>query len=723
MSSIHETLARGDLKKRRVNTKGKLRALGAAFSSSPVKIWSSKVSRRVALAAFMTILLVQTVVLNLGGIENYRQERLLALREQARSSIASIIDRRKGGEHVPFDAYQVDRMISATVIRGISVYSYKADFIAQFGSAPVLIPKMNMLDAVRVSNDGNLYEVVFKSSDILSTFIVVAQLDSGSVREEIEYFVVRNIWIMIILSLLVTNVLMIALGKWLLEPLLFMRADLVAAFKNPEAPEIQDSPYDPADEVGAAIDLMQKLILQNAENLTHLKSTAEDKIHRLAYYDTLTGLPNRSYFVQQLSVQAKDIIAEDVSRKFAVITLDLDHFKDINDSMGHNVGDAILRSVGKKLRSSLPESAVVSRTGEDEFALMMPLPADNVTSRDVAERVLGVIRSSPFKVFNEEFQVRASVGVATYPDDGIDPDMVLKNADIALNRAKEDGRDTIKEYSEDFDRAVQERFQMLRDLRDALEHDQLQLFFQPQLDLRTGKLIGAEALLRWWKPDNSKEGGSFISPATFIPVAEQSGLIVPIGCWVLQKACQIAMKIRNEHGLNIRIAVNVSGNQFTQSDIVANVEDVLKETGLEPNMLELEVTESVFMDDIQQTVQILHRLHSLGIELAIDDFGTGYSSLSYLSQFPIDRLKIDQSFIRNALNDKDNASIARTIINLGHSLDLKVIAEGVEGKEHEEFLIAHGCDEVQGFRYSRPVPYEKFVEFAKNYNGDLSSFN
>lgn len=264
---------------------------------------------------------------------------------------------------------------------------------------------------------------------------------------------------------------------------------------------------------------------------------------------------------------------------------------------------------------------------------------------------------------------------------------------------------------------------MLRDLRDALERDQLQLFFQPQLDLKTGKLIGAEALLRWWKPDNSKEGGTFISPANFIPVAEQSGLIVPIGCWVLQKACQVAVKIRDEHGFDIRIAVNVSGNQFTQSDIVGNVQDVLKETGLHPHMLELEVTESVFMDDIQQTVQILHNLHSLGVELAIDDFGTGYSSLSYLSQFPIDRLKIDQSFVRNALNDKDNASIARTIINLGHSLDLKVIAEGVEGKEHEDFLIAHGCDEVQGFRYSRPVPYEKFVEFAKNYNGDLSSFN
>lgn len=694
---------------------------GSILASSSTQIWKSKISWRIALTAFMTILLVQTLVLNLGGIERYRQERLMSVREQARTAIASIVDPSiRDTRRSPFDEISIERLMQTTHVRGLAVYSYKMDYIAGYGIHPTLSASIGKLDQTVLRPDGS-YEIIFKSSDIQSAYNIVANLDAADVAEDVYYLVIHDIIVMVILSMLVTTVLMIALGKWLLEPMLFMRADLIAAFKNPESPTIQPSPYNSSDEIGAAIELTQKLILQNAENICNLKSTAEDKIHKLAYYDSLTGLPNRALFVQKLSEAARNIDVEDGGR-FAVIALDLDHFKDINDSMGHNVGDAILRAVGKKLRAALPESAVVARAGEDEFALMMPLVSDALTARDVAERVIGVIRSQPFKVFNEEFQVRASVGVSTFPDDGSDPDLVLKHADIALNRAKEEGRDTIKEYSEDFDRAVQERFQMLRDLRDALEHDQLQLYYQPQLDLKTGRVIGAEALLRWWKPDNSKEGGSFISPVQFIPVAEQSGLIVPIGQWVLAKACRTAASLKKNHGIDIRIAINVSGNQFVQSDICGDVTKMLQETGLDPKNIELEVTESVFMDDIQQTVQILHNLHSIGVELAIDDFGTGYSSLSYLSQFPIDRLKIDQSFVRNALNDKENASIARTIINLGHSLDLKVIAEGVETKDHEAFLMAHGCDEVQGYRYSKPVPEEQLIAFVQGYNGDLKSF-
>ncbi|MBU0800271.1 MAG: EAL domain-containing protein, partial [Alphaproteobacteria bacterium] len=305
---------------------------------------------------------------------------------------------------------------------------------------------------------------------------------------------------------------------------------------------------------------------------------------------------------------------------------------------------------------------------------------------------------------------------------GTDPVQVLKNADIALNRSKEEGRDNVKEYSEDFDRAVQQRFQTLRDLRDALEKDQLMLYYQPQLDLQKGTVIGAEALLRWWKPDASKEGGHFIPPVDFIPIAEQSGLIVPIGEMVIRVACQTAAQWAAA-GHNFRIAVNVSGAQFYQSDLVAYVSKILRETGLNPHKLELEVTESVFMEDVNHAIQTLQDLHALGVELAIDDFGTGYSSLSYLRQFPIDRLKIDQSFIRNALNNPDDAAIARTIVALGHSLNLKVIAEGVETKEHESFLLEHRCDEVQGYRYSRPIPLVDFDKFVATYNGDLGSFD
>ena len=240
--------------------------------------------------------------------------------------------------------------------------------------------------------------------------------------------------------------------------------------------------------------------------------------------------------------------------------------------------------------------------------------------------------------------------------------------------------------------------------------------------MKSGKIIGAEALIRWFKKDKSKAGGSYISPAEFIPIAEQSGLIVPIGDWVLKEACKTA-KGWHDKGQEIRIAVNVSGAQFYQSNLVKNTQEVIKAFDIRPNLIELEVTESVFMDDISIAVDTLKGLHELGVELAIDDFGTGYSSLAYLRQFNIDRLKIDQSFIRNALNNPDDAAITRTIISLGHSLNLQVIAEGVETKDHETFLLAEGCDEVQGFRYCKPIPKDEFWQFVTDYNGSLDSFD
>ncbi|GJL85605.1 MAG: hypothetical protein DHS20C02_13800 [Micavibrio sp.] len=671
----------------------------------------------------MTILAVQAGILNI-TMNKFEMGRLDHLREIGRSAIVPLIDLSvRNLLASPISESDATRLLSTTKVNGIAVYSSQLDLIKTYGEPLTLV----MLDRESLSKthrsyDGGSYELVFRANDLNRPYIIVARLDSSHIPGELQAYVKETILIMLLMSAFVTTVLMIAMGRWLLEPILFMRSNLIAASENPENPKITPSPFDPSDEIGGAIEIAQKLIQQNADNIRHIRGAAEDKIHKLAYYDTLTGLPNQTLFLQSLTQHTVGGDDGKVDR-FAVVALDLDHFKDVNDSMGHNVGDAILRGVGKRLRTSMPESATVSRTGEDEFGIIMPLSTDINSARDVAERVINVIRSEPFKVFNEQFQVRASVGVSTFPDDGTDPDKVRKNADIALNRAKEEGRDRIKEYTEDFDNAVQQRFQMLRDLRDAMENNQLDLHYQPQLDLRSGKVIGAEALLRWWKPDNSKEGGTFIPPFEFIPVAEQSGLIVPIGEWVMRTACESAVGWKKEHGTDIRIAVNVSANQFSQSDICAFVQKTIRETGIKPSRLELEVTESVFMDDIDHTVQTLKELHAIGVELAIDDFGTGYSSLSYLRQFPIDRLKIDQSFIRNALNNPDDAAIARTIVSLGHSLNLKVIAEGVETKDHESFLVKEECDEVQGYRYARPCPNEDFVKFVTSYNGKLSSFD
>lgn len=691
-----------------------------SMSKTSAKIWRSRISWRITSAVFLTIMAVQATVLTL-NLDQKEQTILNAVREVGRSSIAPTITTTKFLES-PFTQEQANRLISSTIVNGFTVYTADLMLLGSYGE-PV---SMVMLDKESLSKtyrtvDGGSYEVVYRANDLGKPYIIVARLNSDKVSYQLFDFVKQNIIIMLLMSLLVTTVLMIALGYWLLEPILFMRDNLITASENPENPKIPESPFSTADEIGDTIALAQKLIHQNSENMMQIRSAAEDKIHKLAYFDTLTGLPNRTLFIQKFTEKAFNT-TDGKAPRLAVITMDIDHFKDINDSMGHNVGDAILRGIGKRLRSSLPDSAIVARSGEDEFAIIMPLSTDLNTGKDLAKKTSSIIRDEPFKVYNENFQIRTSIGVSTFPDDGKDPSEILKHADIALNRAKEEGRDRVKEYNEDFDKAAQARFQLLRDLRDALENKELTIFYQPQFDLKNGKIIGAEALLRWWKKDDSKEGGSYISPAEFIPIAEQSGLIVPIGEWVLEDACNTA-KEWQDAGHDIRIAVNVSGAQFFQSDLIGHTKNVLKKSGVKPSNVELEVTESVFMDDMDIAINTLNELHKLGVELAIDDFGTGYSSLSYLRQFNIDRLKIDQSFIRNALTNNDDAAITRTIITLGHSLNLKVIAEGVETTEHEQFLMNEGCDEVQGFKYSKAIAKDEFWKFITEYNNDLSSFN
>lgn len=699
------------------------------ISSSSGQIWRSPISWKITLAVFATILTVQVAIFGF-TIHDYEQNILNRLKSEARIAILQAIpsEERVGYMETPIDFTEWSQLANSTKITSLTIYNSE-DYLMLENYGPIPIVQIfEPTDLTRTywSADGSFYEFTLRPYELnAKPYVMVVRVASGNVGEEKIAYAQQNILIFFLMASFVTSVLMLALSRWLLEPILFLRHSLLSAAQDAENPKLLEPQFKAKDEITQSIEIAHNLIKENASNIKKIKSAAQDQIHNLAYFDQLTQLPNRTLFLQKLMeftrVESQD--AEEITKRAAIITVDLDHFKDVNDSMGHNVGDALLRAVGKRLRSALPETAVVARTGEDEYAIMMPLSSSINSSMDVGERVLRVIRSEPFKVFNENFQMRASIGVSTYPDDGTEPDQVLKNADIALNRAKEEGRDTLKEYSEDFDKAVQQRFQMLRDLRDALENNHLELYYQPQFEMETGKIIGAEALLRWYKQDNSKEGGNFISPGIFIPIAEQSGLIVPIGEWVMKKACEQAMKWKEELGYPIRVAVNVSGAQFQQSDLVSFTSQVIRETGVEPNMLELEVTESAFMEDIEHTVETLQDLHKLGVELAIDDFGTGYSSLSYLRQFPIDRLKIDQSFIRNALNDNNDASITKTIITLGRSLNLKVIAEGVETLKHEEFLMNEGCTEVQGFRYSKPVPYSEFVDFAKKYSGTFDFFN
>lgn len=681
-------------------------------------IWRSKLGWSITLVVFMTIMIVQSSF-SFVTLKMFEEDRKSDMREFARSSVISVLDL---GRQPPLTAKAAETILTRTRITGITLYTQDARHIESYGQLAVISPQAGeSAEEAYLAPDRQTYEMLFYPHEIGVPNIMAVRVDSSALLADLKEFIVLRVLIALLLSIFVTHVLMLALGNWLVTPLLVLKHKLLSAAKDPENPVLEGAIQVKAkSEVKAVLDSADNLILQNAKNIRQLRETAQSQIHKLAYYDPLTELPNRTYFVEQLQKRS----ASDANKHFAVIAVDLDHFRDINDTVGHHVGDLILRSVAKRLLASIPSDAVLARSGEDEFAIMLPYDdAADPAVGDMAEAIAKAIRGKPFNALDEEFQIRSSIGIAHFPDDSDDPDQVLKCADIALNRAKEEGRDAMRVYSRAFDDIVQQRFTMLKDLRKAMDNKELQLHYQPQFSLETGAFVGAEALLRWWKKGPEGVGGQYVSPAEFVPVAEQSGLIVPIGKWVMKEACRQCVEWRMAGHEAVRVAVNVSAVQFQQDDLPQMVADILKDTGLPADRLELEVTESVFMDDIDHMIQILRDLNDLGVELAIDDFGTGYSSLSYLRRFPIDRLKIDRSFIVDASDSEDGSSIARTIIALGKSLNLETIAEGVETIEQQEFLIKEGCELVQGFRYAKPMPSEQVMEFMKNYTGDITTFD
>jgi diguanylate cyclase (GGDEF)-like protein/PAS domain S-box-containing protein len=422
----------------------------------------------------------------------------------------------------------------------------------------------------------------------------------------------------------------------------------------------------------------------------------QTRIERQANYDTLTGLANRWLLHDRLE-QAL-LTANSFGTRLAVAFVDLDRFKYINDSLGHHVGDELLKEVAARLLSCVRECDTVARRGGDEFVLLINGHPGPDAVQQIMERMLAAV-SRPWIIEQGEFQVSCSIGVALHPEDGEDARTLLKHADSAMYRAKDSGRDNFQFFTRELNTLMTERLEMEGHLRRALERRQFALAYQPRVDLDSGRIVAAEALLRWRIP---KRGT--IAPQRFIALAEETGLIVPIGKWVLQTACAQNKAWQDEGLPPIGVSVNVSARQFRQQEnLVQTVAEVLRDTGLEARYLELELTESMVMHDAPQLVAMLDQLKDLGVQIAVDDFGTGYSSLSYLKRFPVDRLKIDRSFVEHIASDPDDATIVRTIIALGHNLGLKVVAEGVETDEQLRFLRSNLCDEAQGFLMGRPV--------------------
>ncbi|MCR6630829.1 MAG: EAL domain-containing protein [Magnetospirillum sp.] len=442
------------------------------------------------------------------------------------------------------------------------------------------------------------------------------------------------------------------------------------------------------------------------------RKKAEERIKNLAYFDVLTGLPNRRLFTDRLHMAIANAHRHD--QRLAIMFLDLDLFKRINDTLGHGVGDLVLVESSKRLGQCVREGDTVARLGGDEFVILLPELDHIEDAAKLAERVISQVKA-PFVIDEHELYVTTSVGIAVYPDDGQTVEQLIKNADTAMYRAKDLGRNSYQLYTSAMNARSFERLAMESSLRHALSRNEFTLVYQGKVDLVSGRLSGVEALVRWRHPDMG-----MVSPAEFIPLAENMGLIGDIGAWVLKAACR---QCKSWHDLGlppVRIAVNVSALQFREGDVPAIVEEALLESGLPPHYLELELTESVLMQRVEEVAQVLRELRQMGVHISIDDFGTGYSSLSYLKRMPIDALKIDRSFVHDLLDegkvaDGEGAEIVSTIINLAHNLRLRAVAEGVETQEQAEFLRARGCDEIQGFLVSRPVSGEDLVSlFDRN---------
>jgi len=419
------------------------------------------------------------------------------------------------------------------------------------------------------------------------------------------------------------------------------------------------------------------------------------RIEHQANYDTLTGLANRSLLQDRL--QQALLTAAASGQRLAVAFVDLDRFKFINDSLGHHVGDELLKAVAARLKSCVRDCDTVARLGGDEFVLLINGHTGPEHVRQMMEKMLAAV-AQPWVIQQGEFLVSCSIGVALHPDDGEEALTLLKHADSAMYRAKDHGRNNFQFFTRELNALLIEQLELETYLRRALERNQFVLRYQPRVHLATGQIVGAEALLRWRIPQKGT-----VAPMRFVGLAEETGLIVPIGKWVLQTACA-QNKAWQDAGLPpIVVSVNVSPRQFRHENLVQAVADVLRSTGLEPRFLELELTESMVMHDAPKLVAMLDELKELGVKIAVDDFGTGYSSLSYLKRFPVDRLKVDRSFVENMTTEADDATIVRTIIALGHNLGLKVVAEGVETAQQARALRAYQCDEAQGFLFARAV--------------------
>jgi diguanylate cyclase (GGDEF)-like protein len=464
---------------------------------------------------------------------------------------------------------------------------------------------------------------------------------------------------------------------------------------------------------GSALLILLVAVLQRlSEQLASSRRQAAEgqvayakRVEYLAYHDGLTDLPNRSLFSRLLIQSIKH--ASRYERQLAVLFLDLDRFKHVNDTLGHEAGDQLLKEVATRLKTCLRDSDSVARLGGDEFVALLPELNEQADVALVARKILAAL-AQPFVLLGQEFRITASVGISCYPQDGLDEQTLTKNADIAMYKAKEEGKNNFQFYSEKMHTESLERLTLESALRNALERREFQLHYQTKREIRSGRITGLEALLRWQHPDLG-----LVAPMRFLPIAEETGLIVPIGKWVFRTACLQTVAWQNQGLPHLSMAINLTARQFLDEHLLRDLLTIFEETGMDPRLLELEIHESLLMRDVAKTLRILAALKAEGIRIAVDDFGIGYSSLGTLKQFPLDTIKIDRTFIRDVTSVPADKALTEAIIAMGRTLSLTVVAQGVETKEQADFLRKNACDEFQGFYLNRPLPEDQIADLLR----------
>lgn len=701
--------------------------------SLSMRLWNCKICWNITFAVFLSILIVEAAVL-IPSYKNYERDELKRLENSALASIKTALMFVENTEAAHLRALNI--VTEPTKFLGIRVYNLDGKLLLDKGKDILEVKnkvgKFGHWHNNLRAHDSLSYSVLWDQNDLGYPYKMTARLNAQDIPAILKDFIIRITILVGIIAGFVTIVTVFVIRKILLKRILSLKDVLIRASVDPTHPQNYMLKSDTDDELGDVIINFNELLLRLGHSLNEItisqlaleksnktldkkvkmrtqelteeiaeRKKYEQELMQLANYDPITELPNKNLYKTRVDIFLGDIQNDE---KVAIMTLEINELKEINDAFGQHISDKLLKHIGRII-NNLSITHTVARIDNNQFGIIST-PFANITSSIEKAKIILEIFAKPFTIDDNKIATSVNMGIAISPDNGKTSKELLRNADLALHRAKMEHPNSFSFYEESMNEKLEFKHNMIVDLHNAIDNEQFVLYFQPQYDLKTCELVGMETLVRWEHPDKG-----LVMPAEFIPIAESSGLIIQVGNWIINEAIAKTVEmINNSSYKDLRVSINLSAVQFKQKNLNNIIQDALTKHQLPSANVELEITESVVMDNIEEAIAIMHKLHDIGLQLSLDDFGTGYSSLNYLRRFPVQKIKIDQSFIRCINAESKDTNIADAIIFLGHSLGLKVIAEGVETDYQEKYLLETNCDEVQGFYYSRPMPYADFVK-------------